>query len=178
VTVALSVAEAVKARRSIRHFEERAVEPDLVEALAEAALRAPTSRNLRSWHFVFVDDRAQLTALSTAKSAWAEPIARAPLAVVVCGNEFLSDCWVEDASIAAAFIQLTATSLGLGSCWVQMRERHDAEGRPSEERVREIAGLPENQRVLCVLAIGHPAEAKPPLPDDRLSWEKVERPGA
>jgi len=35
----------------------------------------------------------------------------------------LSNLWIEDASIAATLIQLTARDLGLGSCWIQVSER-------------------------------------------------------
>jgi nitroreductase len=45
--------------------------------------------------------------------------------------------------------------LGLGACWVQMRQRQDAQGNDSESVVREILSLPENIRIVCFLAIGH-----------------------
>jgi nitroreductase len=178
VSATITVAEAIECRRSIRHYEARPVPAELVEKLAAAALRAPTSRNLQSWHFAFTDDSEALTALSKAKASWAEPIGRAPLAVAVCGNEYVSDCWIEDASIAAAFMQLAATELGLGTCWIQMRERHDDQGRAAEDNVRQILDLPDNLRVLCVLSIGYPAEDKPGHAADKLAWDKVSRPTA
>ena len=178
MTTPLDVHEAIARRRSIRHYDARPVPAELIEQLAAVALMAPTSRNLQSWHFAFTDDPQALTALSKAKASWAEPIGRAPLAVAVCGNEFVSDCWIEDASIAAAFLQLAATELGLGSCWIQMRERHDDQGRAAEDNVRQILDLPDNLRVLCVLAIGFPAEDKPAHAIDGLAWDKVTMPRA
>ena len=47
-------------RRSIRNYLEKPVEPEKVEALVEAALRAPTSRGGSSWRFIVVEDRAML----------------------------------------------------------------------------------------------------------------------
>ena len=119
--------EIVRRRRSIRRYDERPVPPELVAELREAVLRAPSSRNLRPWRFTFVTDRATLEALSTAKASYAQPLAGAALAVVFSADESVSDCWVEDCSIAATILQLTATDLGLGSCWIQMRGRADAE---------------------------------------------------
>ena len=48
-----------------------------------------------------------------------------------------------------------AEDLGLGACWVQIRDRQDANGMDSESLVREILSLPENKRVVCLIALGH-----------------------
>jgi nitroreductase len=165
--------DAIRRRRSIRKYEQRPVEPELVAALEEAALRAPSSRNLRPCRFVSVTDRSLLARLSTSKASNAGFVSDAALAVVVCADSEASDCWIEDCSIAAAYVQLTATELGLGSCWVQIRGRAHADGRPAEEHVRENLSLPEDTRVLCLIAIGYPAEDKQPTPDHKLPWEKV-----
>jgi len=165
--------EDLRRRRSIRRYCATPVPSELVEQLKEAVLRAPSSRGLASRRFVFVTDPAVLEALSRAKKAGAGFLAGAPLGVVVCGDEAVSDVWVEDCAIAAIIGQLTATSVGLGSCWIQMRNRTDAAGRSSEDVVREILGLSEPLRVDCVLAIGFPAEEKPPVPADRLDYDCI-----
>jgi nitroreductase len=166
--------DSIRTRRSVRHFDGRPVEPETIVLLEEAVLRAPTSRNLRPWRFVFVTDPDLRRGLSTAKASNAEFLAAAPLAVVVCGDDEASDCWIEDCSIAAAFLQLTVTELGLGSCWAQMRGRTHADGRPAEAHVLEVLGLPAELRVLCVVGVGHPARATTPLAADALPWGKVE----
>ena len=51
------------------------------------------------------------------------PLETAPLAVVICADETLNDAWIEDCSIASILLQLTAQSIGLGSCWIQIRNR-------------------------------------------------------
>lgn len=166
--------DIVRRRRSIRRYEERPVPPELVAELREAVLRAPSSRNLRPWHFTFVADRATLEALSTAKASYAQPLAGAALAVVFSADESVSDCWVEDCSIAATILQLAATDLGLGSCWIQMRGRADTQGRSAEENVCEIVGLPASTRVLCAVSLGYPADEKAPHPADELLWERAQ----
>ena len=77
------------------------------------------------------------------------------------------------AAIAATLLQLTATDLGLGSCWIQIRERLHADGSPAEQYVRDVLGLPAELRVLCILAIGHPAEEKKPHARDDLAWVRI-----
>ncbi len=163
----------VRIRRSIRRYQQRDIEPEIIAQMKEAVLRAPTSRNLQPWHFMFVTDRDTLAALSQAKAQHAQPIAGAALAVAVCADDTVSDCWIEDCSIAATILQLTATSLGLGSCWIQMRGRQNADGRPAEEHVGEILGLEPVWRVECIISIGYPAEEKPPVPEEKLRWEKI-----
>ena len=128
--------DAVRNRRSIRRYQDRPIESADIEKLQEAMLRAPSSRNLQPWRFVFVTDRESLRALAHAKPSFAKPVGNAPLGVVICADASVSDCWIEDGSIAAATLQLMATNLGLGSCWVQIRARQHENGLPAEEHVR------------------------------------------
>jgi hypothetical protein len=43
----------------------------------------------------------------------------------------------------------------VGAGWVQIRERRDADGKDSEEVVRDILSLPASKRVVCLIALGH-----------------------
>jgi len=165
--------DVLRNRRSIRRFEDRAITPGVIANLKESVLRAPSSRGLASRRFVFVTDRSVLKELSRAKSAGASFLAGAPLGVVVCGDVEVSDVWTEDCAIAAIILQLTATSLGLGSCWIQIRNRTDSDGRAAEDRVREILDLRSNMRVDCIVAAGYPAEDKPPTPAERLDPDSI-----
>jgi nitroreductase len=169
--------DAVRARRSIRRYEDRPVEPAKIDLLQEAMLRAPSSRNLQPWRFVFVTDGETLRALASAKPSFGQWIGGAPLGIAICGDPSISDCWIEDGSIAATIAQLTATDLGLGSCWIQIRGRQHEDGRPAEQYVREVLGLPDDLSVLCLLSIGYPAENKSPTPADSLPWGKLETRG-
>ena len=82
----------------------------------------------------------------------------AAFAVVVAADSSLSDCFVEDASIAAVFMQLQAEELGLGSCWIQVRNRCAADGTPAEDIVRDTLSIPENLTVECIITVGHKDE--------------------
>ena len=166
--------DAVRTRRSIRRYQDRPLEAHLTEQLQEAMVRAPSSRNLQPWRFVFVTDADLLKSLAQAKPSFGEWIGGAPLGIVVCGDASISDCWIEDCSIAATIAQLTATELGLGSCWIQIRGRQHADGRPAEEYIRDVLQLPTSLNVLCMLSVGYPAEDKSPRATDTLPWDKVE----
>ncbi|MCA6213791.1 NAD(P)H nitroreductase [Thermococcus bergensis] len=164
--------EVLKKRRSIRRFQDKPVPKELVEKLLEAAFLSPSSYNKRPWHFVVIDDKEKLEALSRAKLG-ASGLKTAPVAIVVTADESRSDVWIEDASIAAEHIQLAAFDLGLASFWVQIRNRMHDETKTAEEYVRELLGIPENYRVLCIIGMGYPAENKPPHGDEVFEWEKV-----
>lgn len=167
------VVGAIRSRRSIRKFQDKPVSEEDIATLKEAVLRAPSSRGIRPWRFVFVRDRDLLAQLSLAKPQWAGFIADAPLAVAVCADERASDCWIEDCSIAATILQVVAQDIGLGSCWAQIRGRERADGGSSEAWVRSTLGLEDELRIECVLAIGHPAEAKAPAARDNLHWDAI-----
>ncbi|MFA5563311.1 MAG: nitroreductase family protein, partial [Candidatus Caldatribacteriota bacterium] len=82
-----------------------------------------------------------------------------------------SDVWVEDCSIASTIMILTARSLGLGSCWVQIRRREDSSGFNSEKYIKKVLDIPDNLRVLCMIAIGYPDEKKSEkrIPEEKLN---------
>ncbi len=165
--------DLLRKRRSIRSFTDQPLEPHTVKLLVEALLRAPSSRNRNPWQFVLVDDRALLEQLATAKQHGSEFLRGAALAVVICADESRSDVWVEDCSIAAILLQMTAQSLGLGSCWAQIRKRQHDQQATAEQFVQQVLGLPEQMRVVSIIGIGHPGEKRHPLTADKLEYPKV-----
>jgi nitroreductase len=162
-------------RRSIRRFQERKVEPEKIEKLIEAALRAPTSMGHNPWEFVVVTDEAVLEGLSRAREHGSAFIKNAPLGIVVCADPDKSTVWIEDASIASIVLHLTAASLGLGSCWIQIRERMHDSTKTAGAYLAGILNLPENLKVLSMVAVGYPAEEKSGHGKETLPYEKVHR---
>jgi nitroreductase len=162
-------------RRSIRKYLDRSIEPEKINSLVEAALRAPSGKSIYPVEFVVIDDRDMLEKLSAAKPAGAAFLKQAALGIVICANQDKSDTCIEDASIAAIVIQLAAESLELGSCWVQLRNRTHADGRPSQQYVAELLDIPTNYMVQAVMAIGYPAETKAPHKKETLKFEHVHK---
>ena len=165
--------ELMMRRRSIRKYTSKPVTADEIRCLMEAALVAPTSKNTRGWHFVVVQAEEELRQLSRCKPFGAMPIESCTCAIVVTVDASASEAWVEDASIAAAYIQLQAEALGLGSCWVQVRKRFDADGVSADENVKRLLAIPENYAVLSVVAIGHKERESKPFDEEKLQWEKI-----
>lgn len=165
--------ELIRKRRSIRTFTSQPLTEEQKALLAETLLRAPSSRNINPWEFVLVDDRTLLGQLATAKQHGSEFLKGAALGVVVCADETKSDVWVEDCSIAAILVQMTALSLGLGSCWAQIRKRQHDPQTTAEQYVQQLLGLPPQIRVAAIIGIGHPAEQRSPLVTAQLQQAKL-----
>jgi nitroreductase len=165
--------ELLRNRRSIRKYTQQPVEADQLAILKEAVLRSPSSKGINPWQFIFIDEKETIEQLKIAKSTGTGPLESAPLAVVFCADETVNDAWVEDCSIAAIILQLTAHSLGLGSCWIHFHYRMHSEIISSEQFVRELLGIPENFRVLCAVTVGHPARESKGRPFDELQFEKI-----
>ena len=84
-----------------------------------------------------------------------------------------TDIWIEDASIAATMIMLSAQDSGLGSCWIQIRNRMHQDNIKSEKYVKQILKIPDNLTVLCIIAIGYPDEKKSDKCIDEMKWNDV-----
>jgi len=164
--------EVVKKRRSIRMYHDREVPREYIEKILEVAFYSPSSRNRRPWHFVVVDEGELIKKLAETRPALGF-LETAPLAIVVCGDEEISPAWVFDASIAAEHIQLAATALGLGACWGHVMDRQHSEEKGAEDYVRELLGIPEHIRILCVIGIGYPAENKEEHRKEEIMWDRV-----
>lgn len=165
--------ELVQQRRSHRFYTNAEIPADDVQKIMRAALMAPTSMGRRRWQFVVVENKNDLEKLSEAKNVGGKFLKQASLAVVVLGDDTENDCWIEDSSIAAVSMQYQAQELGLGSCWVQIRNRGLSDGTRAEDIVRGILDIPESFRVLCVVALGLPSSILSPHDEEGLLWENV-----
>jgi len=165
--------ELLRKRRSIRKFKKSRIAQATIDTLKEAVLRSPSSRNNRPWKFFFVQDAEVIARLSRCKEHGSAFLKDASLAVVVCGDETLSDVWIEDCSIAAIILHLTAESLGLGGCWIQIRNRIHSADTTAEDYVRTVLGICHPLRVLAIIAIGIPDEVKAGHLYEKLDHGKV-----
>jgi nitroreductase len=86
-------------------------------------------------------------------------LADAPVSIVVCGRK---DVWdlPYDTSAAIENMLLMVTALDLGACWViapciDIRD---------EERLKALLGVPEEVKIVSIVAIGHPTRPHRPRP--------------
>lgn len=166
-----AIVENIMTRTSIRQYTDLPISADTIEILLRAGMAAPTAVNKQPWHFVAVTDKDKLAQLATANPN-AGMAAKAPLAIIVCGDMQKTlegqgrAFWIQDCSAATENILLAAHALGLGGVWTGLY--------PNDERVaavREILKAPEYIVPLCTIVLGHPAEQ--PEPKDKWKPENV-----
>ncbi|MGB9799665.1 MAG: nitroreductase family protein [Thermanaerothrix sp.] len=150
------ILEYIYRRRSIRKYTNEPVNDETIDLLLKAAMAAPSANDVRPWAFIVVREPERRRALAKIKQ-WAFMCADAPVVFAVLGNPNFSDHWIEDCSAAAENLLLAAAGLGLGGVWVAIYPRIEY-----EKKVRTLLNIPPNWHVLCLLAVGHPAEHKPP----------------
>ena len=165
--------EILRSRRSIRKYTSQKIEPEKIEILKEALLRSPSSKNINPWEFIFVDEPEKIQKLQECKLHGTTPLSTAPLAVVICADETKNDVWIEDCSIASILLQLTAQSLELGSCWIQIRNRMHSDKISSEKYIQEELQIPSNYKILSIVSVGYPAQTREGKPFGELQFEKI-----
>ncbi len=147
--------ELMYTRRSVREFNDDPIADDQIEAILKAAMAAPSAQNLRPWHFILVRKRKLLDKLSKVHK-YASPLEKAPVGIVVCGDERISkQHWVEDTCAATQNLLLAAAALGLGGVWISLYPK-----KKHQKYAAELLDVPDHVGVLCIVALGHPAEKK------------------
>ncbi len=161
--------EAILSRRSIRNYTKDEISKEIIDELLKAAMSAPSSKGLKPWHFIVIDDRKTLNRIPL-YFPYTYMIRRAPLAIIVCGDESKSAYgiyWTFDCAAATENLVLAANAKGLGAVWcgAYMAEV------PQEVSFQAWLGIPENVIPFAIVPIGYPAESRPRL--DRLEPDKV-----
>jgi len=165
--------ELLKSRRSIRKFQNKEIEKEKIDTILKSALLSPSSRSRRPWEFIVVTDKELLKKLSQCREHSSDFLEGAPVGIVVIADPEVCDVWIEDASIAAIIIQLSAQSLQLGSCWIQVRDRYHSENVTAGDYIKEVLGIPSRYNVECMIAIGYPAENKKAYDINGLPYGKI-----
>jgi nitroreductase len=159
-------------RRSIRKYTNKPIPKEIIKELLDAAMHAPTARNIQPWHFVVIDERALLDRLAIVHP-YAKMLKEATLAILVCGDKHLQEMdgyIIQDCSAATQNILLAAHANGLGAVWLGMY--------PREQRMKDIATLlniPEHIMPVSLISVGYPDETRQ-KPDryreDRIHFNK------
>ncbi len=164
----MDVFDAIRKRRSIRKYLNQPVEKELIIKVLEAARLGPSAVNAQPCHFIVVTNIKVRESLGNAYNAdW---FLKAPVIIVVCANPKEAwrrrdgeEYWKVDAAIAMQNMILTATDLGLGTCWV---------GSFDEKEVKKSLNIPKDFRVVAMTPIGYPDERKGQV-TDRKSLEAM-----
>jgi nitroreductase len=174
----LNLQTTIRERRSIRRFEDRAIEPEKLAEIFEAVRWAPSWGNCQCWELIVVEaqeDREKLAELVSKKNPATLAVRHAPVVLALCGQAKKSgyyngrqmtrfpDWLMYDLGLASQNICLTAHGLGLGSVIV---------GLFDHEKVAEMLAVPDGIEVVSLIPLGYPAH-NPSAPVRRASEEFV-----
>lgn len=148
--------EAILSRRSVREFKADKLSEREIKNILQAGMSGPSCVNSRDWSFIVVDDKEQLNKMADANGRPAEPLRKAALGIMVCGDmqrafEKAPEYWVIDCSIACQNMILAAEDMGIGSVWLGTY--------PQMDRVKaqsELFGLPKTIVPHSIIAFGYP----------------------
>jgi len=145
----MNVSEAIRTKRAIRKFQDKPLPEDVIHAILNAGRRSQSSKNEQTWHFIAIRDKSILKALSE-YGTWAGHLAGAALGVAILTPEPNAKFQTMfDAGQAAAFMQLAAWELGVGSVPASIYEH---------EKARGILGFPSEWHLRIALSFGYPLD--------------------
>ncbi|NWG06294.1 MAG: nitroreductase family protein [Chloroflexi bacterium] len=164
----MNVSDAIRLKRAIRKFQDKALPDEVVHAILNAGRRSQSSKNEQGWQFIAIRDKSILKALSEC-GQWAGHLAGAALGVAILTPDPTVKFQIMfDAGQAAAFMQLAAWELGVGSVPASIYEA---------ERAREILKFPSEWHLRIALSFGYPADEEKlsaaPKKGGRRSLEEI-----
>ena len=147
----MNVSEAIRLKRALRNFTSEPLPEEVVHAILNAGRRSQSSKNSQPWHFIAIRDKAILQALSEC-GTWAGHLAGAALGVAILtpdpAEKFQT---MFDAGQAAAYMQLAAWEIGVGSCPASIYE---------PEKARQLLGFPNEYHLRIALSFGYPQDGE------------------
>ena len=159
--------EKLLERRSVRKYKPEQITEELLDAVLEAGLYAPTAKNNQKPVMVAVRDKETRDLLSKINAEImdvdTDPFYGAPCVIVVLADPDMPT-WIDDGSLVLGNLMNAAHALGLGSCWInRARQTFD---RPEGKVLLEKWGLPERYRGVGNCILGYADEE--PRAKDRL----------
>lgn len=164
----MNVSEAIRMKRAVRQFEDRPLPEEAVQAILNAGRRAQSSKNTQPWHFIAIRDKATLKEISEC-GTWAGHLAGAGLVVAILHADPSERFQIMfDIGQTAAYMQLAAWELEIGSCLASIYE---------QDKARRILGYPEDLHLRIAISFGYPLDpqdlTKPPKKGGRRQLDEV-----
>ena len=145
----MNISDAIRLKRAVRKFTPEPLPEATILAILNAGRRAQSSKNTQPWDFVAITDQSILQQLSEC-GEWAGHLAGASLGVALVHPDPVEKFQTMfDVGQAAAYMQLAAWELGVGSCLASIYET---------ERARQILGFPAELHLRIAISFGYPAD--------------------
>jgi nitroreductase len=140
-------------RRSIRKFENKAIEKEKIEKILRAGMQAPSAANQQPWEFIIVENKEDLKELAST-TPYSKPILSSGVTIILLANTdylIIPTGWQQDMGAVAQNILLEATYLELGAVWLGV-----ATSDAAVNTLKKTYQLPDNIMPFAMIAIGYP----------------------
>lgn len=145
----MNISDAIRLKRAVRQFQDKSLPQEAVQSILNAGRRAQSAKNTQPWHFIAIQDKNILRELSEC-GAWAGHLVGAALGVAIVSPPPESRFSVMfDAGQAAAYMQLAAWEMGIGSCLATIYEMDQA---------RRLLDFPLNLTLYIAISFGYPLD--------------------
>lgn len=164
----MNINDAIRTKRAVREFSNQPIDTQTVRAILNAGRRSQSSKNSQPWQFIAIQEHEILVSLSKL-GAYAGHLAGAALGIAILTPDPASRFQVLfDAGQAAAYMQLAAWGLGVGSCIASIYE---------PELARQLLGFPAEWHLRIAISFGYPMEAskltQPPKKGGRIPLDEI-----
>jgi nitroreductase len=167
--------ELLKNRRSIRQYQDKSVPMGIINGIINDSILAPSARNEQPWKFIIVNNRGLIRRISDEskknilarialnQNDYAKKYEKmlsneafdifynAPTVIYIIGNAGLKNLFV-DCALAASYLMFSATSKGLGTCWINFAKEIE------DPKIINELGIPENHEIVAPIALGYPVK--------------------
>jgi len=169
----MNLSELYRNRRSVRNYQVKPVPVEIIREIIDDSILAPSAGNEQPWEFVVVTNRDMIDRISAdCKENFLERFAsnpydpakkyekmlqkesfhifyHAPAVVFILGDQGVKNL-VADCALAAGYIMMSATSKGLGTCWVNFGTEI------KDPKLLDKLGIKGNHKIIAPLALGYP----------------------
>ena len=149
-----SLLDLIKSRRSVRKWNNKSVEPDIIRQILEAAIYAPTAANLQATKFKVLADQKDIALVCQNTSPWFRNILPNKVILVFYDiSKLRVKDWTErfvwqDTSCAMQNMMLLSEFLGLKSCWASVTPEQ-------AKKIKAHVKIPKNLVLTCMLFLGY-----------------------
>lgn len=158
------VIEAIAKRRSVREYKPDAVSDEDIKEIIKAAQFAPTAHGNKAVEFIVIRNPEMKEKIF--EIVGQDYVKVAPVLIAAVIDLEKSELPVQDLSIAAGYMFLQATALGLGTVWKNL-------SADWEKEVKKMLGIPQNFRMINLVPVGNSAEKLPDHSDEEFSEKKI-----
>ncbi len=174
-------------RRSIRNYQDKEVNKEIISRLLNICRWTPTTKNIQAVEWTVISNKEKVKELAEMTLNWFEEtnfprkdmlenwnagidmISRGAPCLIIAHEDQSKMGAICDCNIALTSLELLACSMGLGTLWAGLLMR----SLNNSEKIAQKVNLPKDHKVYAALLIGYPKvnfSYIPPRKEVKVNW--------